>query len=377
MYNVAIVGCGSIGVENLFVDFGGYNYSFAGAVLENPQTKLVALIDPDKTKLHWISTRLSKETDLGFNSYAQLGDALEDQRIEIVCCAAGPQANEEVIRKAAEYGIQGLFCEKPLALSLSIADELAIIEEKSGLKIQVDYTRNSDPLHRNIVDFIRNGGLGNLLTVRTLYKGGVMAVFPHTSALLGLLFDKPLEVCGVYSPLLNTRCPEDPNIDGVICYSFAPDNRKINVQVTATGRGEIKNDTYIFEFEFTGTKGRITILENGWRVRYETMELSRVFGSTGIQMPYQTEKVPLGFRADASPQPIVEGLAKLISAIENNTETNCNAKKARDAEEVAHALAISANQRGIIVTLPLSDRTHAFANARAGVKLLKQESGKV
>ena len=64
-----------------------------------------------------------------------------------------------------------------------------------------------------------------------------------------------------------------------------------------------------------------------------------------------------------------------IDAIEHDTPTNCNVALARDAEEVAHALAIAA-QEGKTVSLPLADRTHAFANMKAGVKSLKEEVGR-
>ena len=143
----------------------------------------------------------------------------------------------------------------------------------------------------------------------------------------------------------------------------------------ATGRGEIENNTYLFELEFTGTKGRISILENGWRLRYEKMEPSRVFGSLGELMPYDSARIPLELKADAPREFMIEGLQRLVDAIEKDTPTGCSAAMSRDAEEVAHALMISAQEKKTI-GIPLQNRTHAFANARAGVKLLKEEAGK-
>src|SRR3989344_4936373 len=334
-YNVAIVGCGSMGVENMFEDFP-FTYSFAEAALRNPKTRFAVIIDADKYKLEAVNMRIRTERGISdFHTYTSLesavkGEGTDGRMIDIVCCAAG---------------------------------------------LQINYLRNHDQHHRAVIDYIRNGGIGDLLTVRTLYKGGVLAVFPHTSALLSLLFDKAISVSGVYSPLLNTRCLEDPNIDGVVRYCFAPQNREINVSATATGRGEIENNTYLYEFEFTGTKGRISILENGLGTRYEVMEPSRVFGSLGLLMPYESRRIPLELKTDSPREFMVDGLENLICAIENNGETACSARRARDAEEIAHALAISAAQNGMCVELPLKDRDHAFANAQAGVNLLKKEAG--
>lgn len=381
-YNVAIVGCGSMGVEQLFDKTIPFTYSFAGAVFKNPQTQLVALVDTDQTKLGELGARLRREGYAsGFGNYGSLEVAAGSCRsvgrpIDIVCCAAGPHVNAHVIRHAKSLGIRGVYCEKPLVLSLAEADELARVEAGTDVKIQVNYLRNYDTHHLAVVDFIRNGGIGELLIVRALYKGGVIAVAPHAMALLNRLFGKPLEVSGCYSPILNTRCLEDPNVDGVIRYRFSPQERDINVSIMATGRGDFKNDTYLFEFEFTGTKGRVSILENGWRVRYERMEPTRVFESLGEIMPYDSARVPLELKADAPREFMIEGLARLVSAIENDTPTNCNVALARDAEEIAHALAIAADKREAI-SLPLTDRTHAFANAKAGVKSLKEEIGRV
>lgn len=380
MYNVAIVGCGVMGIELIFDKTLPFLYTFAGAVFKNPKTKLVALIDTDKQKLVDIVKRLKQEGyPSDFNCYSSLAEAILDGRkngtqIDIVCCAAGPKINEEVIREAKQYGIRGIYCEKPLTLSLENADQLACIEATSSTKVQVNYLRNFDTFHLAALEYIRNGGIGELLTVRVLYKGGVIAVAPHAFALLHLLFGKPKEVSGYYSPLINTRCPDDPNVDGVARYFFSPQEREVNVSVTATGRGNIENNTYLFEFEFTGTKARISILENGFRARYEKMELSRGFESIGEMMPYCTERVPFELRDNAPREFFLEGLDRLIRAIENDTPTNCSIAIARDAEEVAHAFAISARERKPI-TLPISERTHAFKNMVAGVKHLRNEAG--
>jgi len=380
-YNVAIVGCGSMGVEQLFETTLPFTYSFAGAIFKNPQTRLAALVDTDQKKLQELGSRLHSEGyGSGFGLYASLKEAVEGGKrtglpIDIVCCAAGPLINAHVIRHAKSLGIRGVYCEKPLVLSLSEADELARVEAGTDVKIQVNYLRNYDTHHLAVVDFIRNGGIGELLIVRALYKGGVIAVAPHAMALLNRLFGKPLEVSACYSPILNTRCLDDPNVDGTIRYRFDPQERDINVSIMATGRGDFVNDTYLFEFEFTGTKGRISILENGWRTRYERMEINRVFESLGEVMPYDTARIPLELKADAPREFMIEGLGRLIDAIEHNTPTNCNVALARDAEEVAHALAIAAYKRETI-SLPLADRTHVFANAKAGMKILKEEVGK-
>ncbi len=379
-HNVAVVGCGSMGVGGPYDSTFPFTYNHAAAVLKNPDARLVALVDTDSVKLEAAAKKLRGG---GYQTNFTLHQTLESatslythaQRIDVVCCAAGPEANAEVITKAQDLGIRGVYCDKPMTLSLPEADRLAALETSSGLKVQVNYLRNFDPCHRAVIEYIRNGGIGNLLFVRILYKGGVLGVAPHALALLQLLFEKALMVSGIRSPLINGRAPDDLNVDGAIRYYYAPEQREVNVSLTATGRGEIDNDTYLFEFEFTGTKARVSILESGWRIRYEPMERSRIFGALGEMMPYDSACVPLALKADAPREFMIDGLKQLLNAVDHDTPTSAGAALARDAEEVAHALALSAIQEGRTMHLPLTDRSHVFKHARAGTDLLAQEAG--
>lgn len=372
-YRVAVVGCGSMGVLNMFEPFP-FTYSFAGATIKS-HNDLVALVDTNEAAAKSASEKLK---DLGHvvDCFTDFRAMLDAKKPDIVCCAAGPDVNAEIVREAAVRQLKGVYCEKPLALSLAEADEMAEIEQQSKTKFQVNYLRNYESFHRATMKFIRKGGIGNLQAVRTTYNGGIMAVFPHTTALLSKLFDKRAEsVHGVFSPIENISSKYDPNIDGSILYHFAPQNRDVSVQLTPTGRGQHENNMYIYELEFIGSKARISIIENGFRVRYEEMRPSRILPSTGITHPYETEYVPLALKNESPRKFMIEGIQSLINSIKQGTQTECSFACARDAEEIAHALAISAEQNGKIIELPLKDRKHAFKEARAGIAVLKQQAG--
>jgi len=365
-YRAAVIGCGPMGVgtSNVFP----FTYNFAETISKTPQTELVAVVDLDEEK----ARKASEKWKVPY--FTNSRTLFEKMMPDIICCAAGAQANASTIYEASVRGAKGVYCEKPLVLSLKEADELATLESKTKTKFQVNYLRNYDTCHNSVIEYIRSGGIGNLQAVRTTYNGGVMSVFPHTTALLGKLFDKPVSVSAVLSPIANISTRADPNVDGTIRYHFGPYNRDVSVQLLATGRGKAENNTYIYELEFTGSKARISIKENGWRVEYEEMLPSRIF--TGFEThPYRVDRIPLELNAEAPREFMLNGLQQLISAIENDTPTNCNLACARDAEEIAHALAISACRNGQSVALPLEDRTHAFENARAGVALLMEQAG--
>ncbi len=389
LHRVALVGLGGMGAGNHFDPAVRIIYSHLGAILNHPgRVQLAAIVDTDATRLAEIGNKLrANNQGNGFTQHPTLEEAVafhnsDRTPIDIVCCAAGPQANAEVITMANALGIRAVYCDKPLSLSLAEADRLVEIANRDRLLVQVNYLRNFDTCHRNIVEYIKAGKLGTLLYCRALYKGGVMAVAPHTFALLAMLFGKPLWVSGTYSSLINGRAPDDPNINGTLRYAFGPDKWPVDVSLTATGRGlrpdgsDLKNNTYVYEFEFTGTEGRLSILESGTRVRLEEMRPGRIFGPLGETMPYDTAYVPSALQPEAFPSYITEAFGHLLDALDNGTQSAVSAALARDAEEVSHALVVSAMEDGATMRFPLIERhTHVFKQARAGVDLLKKEAG--
>ena len=376
--NVAIVGAaGSMGSGNMLNQKFPFVYSYAEAVLCTPRTQLVALVDTNKEKLAKLVRRLRNRGHTGFRTYSTLEDAIADKEngtIDIACSAVSPAVNAETIKTAVKYGLRGVYVDKPLALNLAEADEIVRLEASSGIKIQTNYLRNFDKCHNAVLEYIRRGELGTLITVRCLYKGGVIGVAPHAVAFLNKLFGMPKWVSAVSSPIMNTRAPADPNVDAILRYHFAEQGRDVNVSLVSTGKGDFPNSTYLFGFEFLGTKGIIKIEEHGWRLVYERMEPSRVFGSIGETVSYRTDNIPPALMADAPRQFMLEGLSDLVSALDGNRLPICNAVVSRNAEEVAHALGLSADGYGLWVELPLVDRNHTFASSVTGIQVLKAEN---
>ncbi len=385
-YKVAVIGCGAMGASNFLELRIPFAYSAVGATLKHPRAELVSLVDTDQEKLSAYSQRLKVP---GYPDFREMIDRVNP---DILWCAAGPVVNEAVIYEgAAAGGVRGIFVEKPLALSVRSLDRLAELELGTTTKIQVNYLRNYDAFHDDILRFVKEGGLGKLQIVRFLYNGGVKAVFPHATAfLMNGLFDKAVSVSGVHSPIENISTKHDPNIDGTIRFGFdcldkrfyideqgVYTPRNVTASFNATGRGKDENNIYLYEIEFTGSEGRLTILHNGWDVRYEKMAPTELF-NVGSRMPYDIHSMPVQLRSHMPMrEPLVDGLTHLIESIEEDKPTRCNLRFTRDVEEISHALALSAEHNGQTYKLPLEgeDRNHAFKEALAGTDLQKKQAG--
>ena len=375
-YKCTIVGCGDMGAVNMNRKFP-YIYSHIGAIISDPQTELIAVADADKTRAEYAGTKL------GVKSYINWRQMIEKVNPDIVFCSAGPEVNPDVIRTAFNRKIKGVYCEKPLSLSLATADELAELEEKNPqTSVQVGYLRNSDIAHNNIARFVKEGGLGNLQGVRIIYNGGAFSILPHATAYLEQVLDGAKSVSGRLSPRgsLNDL---DPNIDGDITYNFSLQGRNITTQVLATERGKKANNLYLFEMEFMGDEKILTIAQNGWGFLLREISPSHIFwdavgtkhaypvafasvrgGKIVKELSHNPKAIPKELYGDKAGEMVANGLENLLFSMATAVPTNCTIDRARRAEEVAHALNISATSRnkGRIIKLPLhgEDRKHSF-----------------
>jgi predicted dehydrogenase len=137
------------------------------------------------------------------------------------------------------------------------------LQESSGIPVEVNYKRNFATTYDTAMDFILDGGIGRLEGVQATYNGGILGVLPHLPAFLTRLFpDGAKKVSGVFSPISNESNPSDPNVNGIITFGFAAQDRDVDVQVMAMDRyGDSSNNVYFWDQIFVGTKGRIRIGE--------------------------------------------------------------------------------------------------------------------
>src|ERR1700710_3042671 len=85
--------------------------------------------------------------------------------IDAVVIATPPPTHAPMIRLAAEAGLPA-FCEKPVALELSVLDELIDDVERAGTLVQIGFQRRFDAGYLAARAVIADGSLGRLLVAR-------------------------------------------------------------------------------------------------------------------------------------------------------------------------------------------------------------------
>lgn len=142
MFTIGLVGAG----------YWGSNY--LRVFEEMPNVDLAWCADLDKNRLNDVKERypdIETTTD-----YTDLYDDLDG-----VCIATPPQTHREIAANFLKRDI-GVLVEKPLALSISDATEIANLAEKSSVPVLVGHIFEFHPAVRDLRNYVEDGSLGNI-----------------------------------------------------------------------------------------------------------------------------------------------------------------------------------------------------------------------
>ncbi|MDE2998623.1 MAG: Gfo/Idh/MocA family oxidoreductase [Gemmatimonadota bacterium] len=147
-YRVGVIGCRGIGERH------------ASGLLGLGNAALAAACDLEETTLNAFKERWHSEwPDL--NTYSDHRDMLAKEDLDIVTVATSDHRHADLVVDAANAGVSGIFCEKPLATNLADADRMVDAAERNGAILSVDHTRRFQPLWRHIKEQIVDaGGIG-------------------------------------------------------------------------------------------------------------------------------------------------------------------------------------------------------------------------
>ena len=163
-YRAGLVGCGRIGT--LWETEPPTPVTHAGALAVLPQTQLVAGASRGREHLD----RFGKQW--GINAlYLDYREMIEKEKLDIVCVATHPGLHRPIVEAAVAAGAKGIFCEKPLALSLEDADAIVAVCKQAGCVLAVNHSRRWDPAHLKAKALIEAGAIGDLVSLFGICQG--------------------------------------------------------------------------------------------------------------------------------------------------------------------------------------------------------------
>lgn len=338
VYRAALIGCGSMGsfyMDELVGNVGRTPLPIGHAEIlkTHPRTELVAGADPDPARRADFSRRWSVD-----KTYADHREMLERERPEIVSIASPPAFHPQHVIDCVEYGVKGIFCEKPLAPTLREADAMLSACRARGVKLCINHTLRGDPFHLEAHRLVQEGALGDLLTITIWWSGRLFLTGTHR-------FD-----------LVNYFVNENPTA-WLIGHAEAPTSKQTvvptqrGVDVGGTAYVVYENGVRAFFNARDGTPvGRIEIVGAQGTIMVDMQE-AQLWKKGGSGMSGGLLRFPFPQMMPFTPA-MVYLLEDLIEAMETGREPMSNGDTARHALAQILATHYSSQHDNIKVTFP-------------------------
>ena len=248
----ALIGCGKMGSEySSDIQQSGV-YSHAHAYSAHPDTELVAVCDADLRRAKTCADQWNVSAH--FDDYREM---LAVAKPDIVSICTPDETHFAIGMNVLEAeGVRGVICEKPLALDVCQARQMAQSASVHGVALQVNYSRRFDAAYQTLRCQIQKGCLGSIQAVSGYYGKGLLHNGSHWLDLLRFMFG---EVRWVIGKPTDWAFGDDPTCD----VWFGMESG-----FTAFLHGTDSEMYTVFEMDILGSSGRVKISKTGRSLEY-------------------------------------------------------------------------------------------------------------
>jgi predicted dehydrogenase len=126
---------------------------------------IVSIVDTDRTVLK------ERGEELGVKAcYQNIDEALDSGGFDAVMVVTPTFTHKDIVAKCARAK-KHVFCEKPMAVRVSEADEMNREVQKAGVKLQIGFMRRFDPPFLHAKEVIESGALGEPMIIKSVGRG--------------------------------------------------------------------------------------------------------------------------------------------------------------------------------------------------------------
>ncbi|MDH5543675.1 MAG: Gfo/Idh/MocA family oxidoreductase [Nitrospinota bacterium] len=163
LFKVALIGCGRIGWMLEDDPLRVKPATHAGGFSNHPKTKITSACDINKTRLHQFGERYGIDSN---SLYTDFKDLLKNENPDIVSIATWTEHHcEMVIESAKNKSVKGIYCEKPISLTLKEAERMNAACKKRGIPLVIGHERRFDSNFVKIKNMIDDEVFGKLRTI--------------------------------------------------------------------------------------------------------------------------------------------------------------------------------------------------------------------
>ena len=323
---------------------GSHGYAYARA----PESELVAVCDlnPEVFERFFERAEIPRGS---INEYTDYEEMIERENLDLITVATPDHLHADPVCAAANAGVSGIFCEKPLATTLADADRIIDTIERNNTKLSVDHTRSWLPSHQAVRQAIRDGQIGDLSRIVAHMGGSRSMLFRNGTHLVDAVCffadAEPVWVIAAhergfedYGPVYEGRGGADPQYDP---------GSTIIVEFANGARGLInsaKQIPGIFEFDLQGPGGR-----------YWLTDRSCLAWTTEQPAGQPVEAPPPQERGYATPfgKNLIPAIRELAQMIRHDAPGSSPAYRGRHTLEIMLAALLSQAQGSAKIPLPL------------------------
>jgi predicted dehydrogenase len=243
---------------------------------------------------------------------------IEKENLDLISVVTPDHLHAQIVVDAANAGVKGIFCEKPIATTLADADRMIEAVERTGAKMIVNHSRRWFAEYLQAKRLIQTGKLGKVARINAVMGGPRAMLFRNGTHLIDLITffadSDPVWVVSHldpghenYGPVYAGRGGRDPAFDpgatALVKYANG-------VMASYHGTKTVTPTYSTWEVTVFCEKGNLRIREPG--VAEFTVPIKDPFGSSYGSSATQAVPVPQYIRSDG---PAI--VRELIDLIEN------------------------------------------------------------
>ncbi len=253
--------------QTVLVGCGGMGRNQAKILADHADYTLTAVCDMDAERAQAMAR------EVGVKAYTDFAEMLGRERPEVVAIPTGNKAHGPLTIQAAEFGVQGIYCEKPMAMNMNEARRMVEICREKNTLLVINHQRR---LGADLVEarrLVESGAIGDVQLVRGQAAGDMLSDGTHVvDSLLFVLGDPAMKT--VTGHLIRdleylrqkwTKMKRPEPVEGFgYRYGHAVESGAMAVVELETGvrmelfTGDLREDKRVYQdYVITGSKGTL------------------------------------------------------------------------------------------------------------------------
>jgi len=338
-YRAGIIGTGGVAGMGIYdgskedIDDEPVDASHAGGYAAAEDIELVAVADIDEDALDRFGRAWDVPEDARYLDHEAM---LETADLDVVSACTPSMFHREHVEDAAQVGdVEVVWCEKPIACSVTDAEAMVETCEGAGVELVVNHSQRFYRQHQRLREAIADGLIGEVRSVSAGSTMELLRVGTHVVDLVLYLLDGDLDlVSGYVTGERQATNLAETDIDDAGAGGFLV----LEDGTFVTFDGTPGRDVGEWHYRLTGTEGRLVSAEDGWRY----------FDADGTE-----REPPLGDGDDDHEDSFVNAASHAVDLIEGDAE---HVSPGTDAVRTLEALVgfYASHHTGGRVSVPLA-----------------------